>query len=59
MWVMLSSMLLGRPWLKIAEAIHDWNTNTITLRSKGKKVVLITNSKKVEETQKPELLCQK
>ena len=52
-------MLLGRPWLKIAEAMHDWTTNTITLRSKGKKVVLSTNSKKVEETKKPELLCQK
>ena len=53
------SMLLGRPWLKVAEALHDWTTNTITLKSKGKKVVLSTNSKKVEETKKPELLCQK
>ena len=53
------SMLLGRPWLKIAKAIHDWTTNTITLRSKGKKVSLSTNTKQVNETQKPELLCQK
>ena len=53
------SMLLGRPWLKIAEAIHDWTTNTITLRSKGKKVFLNTNPKQVNDTQKPELLCQK
>lgn len=53
------SMLLGRPWLKIAEAIHEWTTNTITLRSKGKKVFLNTNPKQVNETQKPELLCQK
>ena len=53
------SMLLGRPWLKIAEVVHDWTTNTITLKSKGEKVVLSTDSKKVEETKKPELLCQK
>ena len=53
------SMLLGRPWLKIAEAIHDWTTNTITIISKGKKVFLNTNPKQVNETQKPELLCQK
>ena len=53
------SMLLGRPWLKVAEAVHDWTTNTITLQCKGKKVVLSTDSKKLEETRKPELLCQK
>ena len=32
---------------------------SITLKSKCKKVVLSTNSRKVEETKKPELLCQK
>ena len=53
------SMLLGQPWLKIAEAMHDWTTNTITLHIKGKKVVLSTNSKRMEDTKKPELLCQK
>ena len=53
------SMLLGRPWLKVAEAVHDWTTNTITLQCKGKKVVLSTDSKKLEDTRKPELLCQK
>ena len=43
------SMLLGRPWLKIVEAMHDWTTNTIILRSKGKKVVLSTNSKRLKK----------
>ena len=45
------NMLLGRPWLKVAEAVHDWTTNTITLKSKGRKMVLSIESKKVEETQ--------
>ena len=53
------SMLLGRPWLKIAEAIHNWTTNTITLRIKGKKVSLSTNPKQVNETQKPEVIVSK
>ena len=39
--------------------MHDWTTSTITLRTNGKQVVLSTHSKKVEDTKKPKLLCQK
>lgn len=52
-------MLLGRPWLRVANALHDWKHNTLTVRSKGRSVVLNTNSKKLSDSIKPEMLCQK
>ena len=45
-------MLLGRPWLRVANALHDWQLNTVTLRSRGKSAVLQTNS-----NTKLEMLC--
>ena len=36
------SMLLGRPWLKEAQARHDWPRNKLTLTQKGNKVELST-----------------
>jgi hypothetical protein len=27
------SMLLGRPWLKLAKVHHNWNDNTLTIIS--------------------------
>ena len=36
------SMLLGRPWLKEAQAQHDWPPNKLTLTQGGSKVELST-----------------
>lgn len=37
------SMLLGRPWLRLANALHDWKLNTLTIRNNHKSVVLSKN----------------
>ena len=36
------SLLLGKPWLKEAQAQHDWPLNKLTLTQGGSKVVLST-----------------
>ena len=36
------SLLLGRPWLKEAQAQHDWPLNKLTLTQKGNKVEVST-----------------
>ena len=32
----LYSMLLGRPWLKMAKAVHEWTTRVITMENKSR-----------------------
>jgi hypothetical protein len=36
------SLLLGRPWLKEAQAQHDWPLNKLTLTQGGNKVEIST-----------------
>ena len=32
-------LLVGKPWLKVTEAVHDWSKNTITLKIKRNNVL--------------------
>lgn len=52
-------MLLGRPWLKVAKALHNWEESTLTLKSKGRSVVVKTDSRLVANGFKPKMLVQK
>jgi hypothetical protein len=36
------SMVLGRAWLKLPKAQHDWGNNTLTITSKDKEMILNT-----------------
>ena len=37
-------ILLGRPWLRTAGAIHDWGTNELTMKVGTKKITVSTSS---------------
>jgi hypothetical protein len=37
-----NSMLLGRPWLKLAKAHHNWGESTLIITSRERNVMLST-----------------
>ena len=46
-------MLLGRPWLRAAGAVHDWGTDELTMKIGNKKVTISTSAIKLEEKKRP------
>ena len=46
-------MLLGRPWLRAAGAVHDWGTDELTMNIGNKKVTISTSAIKLEEKKRP------
>ena len=47
-------ILLGRPWLRTAGAIHDWGTDELTMKVGTKKITVSTSSTTVPEKVRPE-----
>eukprot|EP00250_Pteridium_aquilinum_P030169 c40771_g1_i1 orf=120-527(+) len=47
-------VLLGRPWLRTAGAIHDWGTNELTMKIGTKKITVSTSSTTVPEKERLE-----
>lgn len=49
-------MLLGRPWLRAAGAIHDWGTGELTMQLKNNKVSVDTRPTTVPIACRPSLV---
>lgn len=49
----LYDMLLGRPWLRAAEAIHDWGNDMLTMRLGTKQVTITTSRINVPKATRP------
>lgn len=47
-------MLLGRPWLKAAGAVHDWDTGELTMKLKSKKLFIDTRPTTVPVAYRPD-----
>ena len=47
-------MLLGRPWLREAGAVHDWGTDKLTIKWGNKKVTISTSVAEVPKASRPE-----
>ena len=47
-------MLLGRPWLRAAGAVHDWGTGELTMKLKLKKVSIDTRPTTVPVACRPD-----
>lgn len=46
-------VVLGRPWLRAAKAVHDWATGIVTIPAEGKKIQLQTHQGRLDSAVRP------
>jgi hypothetical protein len=50
-------MLLGKPWLRDGNIIHDWGNNVIIVQNNGIVRTILVNKKLGVETKRPPSTC--